>query len=349
MDFEEENRQKVEIAKETFRRLGKFEIEDLEIVSDNNDFGYRNKIEYNFKGYEIAFFERGTNNLIPATKCLLAKEGLNQAIEPIINWLKENEVNPENLKSLLLRTNSKNEILAGIFLKTNDFSIKKEIKLNNNLIGISVYNAFDKKNKAPKALYSFGSDYLMEILLGKPFKYGILNFFQVNLPLFEKTLKDLLPFVEQEPLLDFYSGVGSIGIALGDHLKSCTLVESDSDSSLWANRNAILNNLTKFHFFSGKTEELLEKIKAKNTVVFDPPRNGLNYKILNRLNEVKPKRIIYLSCDISTQAANLKQLLPNYKMVFKRLYNYFPRTPHIESLIVLEALPRQEEDARFSE
>ncbi len=71
-------------------------------------------------------------------------------------------------------------------------------------------------------------------------------------------------------------------------------------------------------------------------VIFDPPRAGLSKNIIEEVLIKKPKRIIYLSCDIATQARDFGKLKENYKIIYSKLYNFFPRTPHFESLCVFD-------------
>ena len=84
-----------------------------------------------------------------------------------------------------------------------------------------------------------------------------------------------------------------------------------------------------------KSEEVINYITPDTTVILDPPRAGCDTKLINRLLEVKPPKIIYLSCNPATQARDIKPLLEHYKIEQIKTFNFFPRTPHIENLVVL--------------
>ncbi len=84
-----------------------------------------------------------------------------------------------------------------------------------------------------------------------------------------------------------------------------------------------------------KSEEVLGYIAPDQTVILDPPRAGCDRKLIEKLNEIKPKTIIYLSCNPATQARDIKLLLENYHIRTVKTFNFFPRTPHIENLVVL--------------
>ena len=85
-----------------------------------------------------------------------------------------------------------------------------------------------------------------------------------------------------------------------------------------------------------KSEEALDYIEPDQSVILDPPRAGCDKKLIDRLLEVNPEKIIYLSCNPSTQARDIKILLEKYEIEDVKTFNFFPRTPHIENLIILK-------------
>ena len=94
----------------------------------------------------------------------------------------------------------------------------------------------------------------------------------------------------------------------------------------------------KFEFpkaILAKAEEVLNFIEPDQTVILDPPRAGCDKKLIEELNKTKPESIIYLSCNPATQARDIKLLLENYKIKAIKTFNFFPRTPHIENLVIL--------------
>ena len=123
MDFEYENKMKVEIAKETYKRIGKLKIENwkLEIGAISDRFGYRNKMELSFiengSKISLAFFRRGQRNKIAINRCKLASPAINKTAKKILDWINKNKLTERNLKSLIIRSNQKGEVIAGLFLK----------------------------------------------------------------------------------------------------------------------------------------------------------------------------------------------------------------------------------------
>jgi 23S rRNA (uracil1939-C5)-methyltransferase len=342
MTFAHENHWKKKIAKETFKRMAGIELPDFEIIHDQNIFGYRNKIEYGFctddGNISLAFHQRGATDLFPIDDCLLAKENINRIAARILESLNQAGKHAGDLKNLILRENHDGLVLASLIVNSADFHIPGDIACDDVLIGFHLYFSNPKHPMPFKLRQSLGSDLIIEKIAGKTFKCGPLSFFQVNLDVFKKTLSAIDAFVvNEDEIVDFYSGVGAIGISLGDKVRTGVLIESNRAAAGLAGENIKANGLENFKALCGSSEEMLDEIKKSKTIVFDPPRAGLHPDIVRKVLEIVPRKIIYLSCDIATQARDLKMLSGKYEVKFCELYNFFPRTPHIESLLVLES------------
>ena len=137
-----------------------------------------------------------------------------------------------------------------------------------------------------------------------------------------------------EPALDFYAGVGTIGLTIGDG--NVTLVEINADAVREMQRNITELDRTDARAVLAPSEHALDYITCKETVIVDPPRAGLHPDIIATLLQKLPPRIIYLSCNPVTQARDVALLQQNYRIVHHRGYNFFPRTPHIEHLVILD-------------
>ncbi len=133
-------------------------------------------------------------------------------------------------------------------------------------------------------------------------------------------------------VIDLYSGVGSIGLTIGGD--TVTLVEINEDAVREMRQNITMLG-TNATAVLAPTEKALEYITADSVVIVDPPRAGIHHDVITRLLEVKPERIIYLSCNPVTQARDIALLASEYGIGKHRGYNFFPRTPHIEHLVIL--------------
>ncbi len=140
-----------------------------------------------------------------------------------------------------------------------------------------------------------------------------------------------------EPALDLYAGVGTIGLTIGSG--NVTLVEINEHAVAEMQRNITELDRTDARAVLAPSEQALDYITGKEIVIVDPPRAGLHSDVIATLLQQLPPRILYLSCNPVTQARDVALLQQNYHIVHHRGYNFFPRTPHIEHLIILDKKP----------
>ena len=332
-----ENTWKEKIAAETYERLGGLkEIPLSPILSDSTRlFGYRNKMEYCFSpsatGLSLAFFERDSNTKCAIDSCRLEDNAIHQSATRILDWLKKEGPHEQCLKSLVIRSGTGGRTIAGLFIN-EALGIKTHPELDHSLTGFRIF-------ASGKLIHGAGENNLETYLNGTPLKFGLFSFFQINVPLFEKTVEDMSVYLDPSlKLIDFYSGVGAIGISLKNRYKSAVLVEEHAEASAYAKENIERNGLKNCQAVLSTAEKITRLIEPDSIVVFDPPRAGLHPKVIKKILSEKPVRILYLSCDVATHARDIKALSPGYKLKSLKLYNFFPRTPHIESLAVLDKI-----------
>jgi 23S rRNA (uracil1939-C5)-methyltransferase len=162
------------------------------------------------------------------------------------------------------------------------------------------------------------------------------GFFQINLPVYEQALLDMKEWVPADkPAVDFYSGVGTIGLTIGGN--NITMVEINEHAVREMERNiTALQREQAAKAILAPSESALEHITGDATIIVDPPRAGLHEDVIAKLLEAAPERIVYLSCNPTTQARDVARLAETYGIRSHRGYNFFPRTPHIEHLVVLD-------------
>lgn len=175
---------------------------------------------------------------------------------------------------------------------------------------------------------------LSDELLDRKYSYSPNGFFQINLPVYKMVLKEIAKTMDDSPLLDLYAGVGSIGLSVAKEGQKLTLVEVNGAAVEEMKNNAADRPNTEC--ILAKSEDVTEYITPDCIVILDPPRAGCDKKLIDKLLEVQPKKIIYLSCNPITQARDVAMLAAVYNCSAAQPYNFFPRTPHIENLITLE-------------
>lgn len=339
MSFEAENEAKQAILEETFKR----EHVDLITWDDfhygSQAYGYRNKVELGFwgddDGIHYASYIRGTHGKRIITSNALASDFINEAMSGVLRWInqfaKENTLRAGDLKSIIFRSSQAGEVVASLFIKKNDVKLK-EVKIQNGvkLKGLNIYYS-DPKSPASiitEKLYIIGDIMLSDTIVDKNIIYDVNSFFQVNVPVFEAAMDSITAHVQHKPSIDFYCGVGAIGVPLG----ASTLVESDELNIAMAKQNAG-DDCDVIH---AKSEEASLHITQEHILIVDPPRAGLHNDVIKRALKVRPPKIVYLSCNPVTQARDVAMLQDAYKITHAHGFNFFPRTPHIESLLVLE-------------
>ena len=191
----------------------------------------------------------------------------------------------------------------------------------------------------------WGAEHLPQYVLDRTLLMGPNTFFQNNVRGFEAILRYITPFVAGAPrLLDFYAGVGTIGITLAEHVGRVVAAELAEESVTLLQVNLQLNGLSeKVDVIGGDVADALRAgYQPGDVLVADPPRAGLGPDVCKQLLRDGPERIVYVSCNPVTQANDCEQLAPGYRIVAARGFDLFPQTFHVENVAVLERLHFQD-------
>jgi 23S rRNA (uracil1939-C5)-methyltransferase len=189
-----------------------------------------------------------------------------------------------------------------------------------------------------------GTDYLEEELSGLTFRISPHAFFQTNTDMAERLYAlagEYAGLTGYERVFDLYCGIGTIGLTLAHRAGELWGLEIVEPAIADAIANAKLNEIGNAHFYAGDVRlalrELVEKAQRPDVVLVDPPRAGLSQKVVRRIVEAAPKRIVYVSCNPTTLAPNAAQLIEaGYALRRVRPVDMFPQTPHIECVALLE-------------
>ena len=307
MNYDYELAQKRELLIEQFSQ-NDIIITPEPVQTDGKDFFYRNKMEYSLywnnekETIELAQHERGSHKKVPLKTSSIERPEIFTAAEHIVADLNNKREEARKYQSILLRCDQSGKIEGGLY-----------------------------ENKKPHPVFNN----LTDTLLGQEYSYSPNGFFQINLPVYEMALKEIKSHIVTNNVLDLYSGVGTIGLSVA-HDKNLTLVECNK----FAYKELVKNceEALQVHPILSNSEDALEYIAPNQTVILDPPRAGCDKKLINKLLEVTPEAIIYLSCNPVTQARDVKFLLGKYEIKRVVPFNFFPHTPHLENLIILKKL-----------
>lgn len=341
LDYTYENELKQQLIEEQFAQHG-LEIKLNAFSAPEEPYEYRNKVEFSFwwnkdtDQLDLAFYKRGTHSRQAVDGTSLAKPSISRAAEKIRDYLRANKYQARDLKTLLIRCNQDDTVIAQLYVKEQDFKIKVE----HTEFDIAGFNVYYSNPKSPASVTTetilvSGAQTLSDSILGAYYSYAVDGFFQVSIPQYEEALEVMDAHIDHEaPLIDMYSGVGSIGLSLADEGQKLTLVEVDERCVREAKANAAQIK-PDAEVILASSETALEHIDSGATIIVDPPRVGLHEKVVNELLAKKPPTIVYLSCNPATQARDVALLSEGYSISYAHGFNFFPRTPHIENLVVL--------------
>jgi len=345
MNFKAEQQYKADLITEAFALHDITLPEKVTVFSDDQQYEYRNKIEFSFwtdaeTGHiDLAFFRRGTHGKISFESTSLAHPAINAAAQAIRDLLNKKKISGFDLKTLLIRCDAKGNVVAQLYVKKEDFRQTSEQDLKE--LPIQGFEVIFSNPKSPASviterLHSWGDVSLSDTILDIPFTYATEGFFQINLPVYSQALDDMDEWViPGKSVIDMYSGVGTIGLTIGG--EKVTLVEVNESAVREMKENITrLKRNADTEAVLAPSEKALEYITSENLVIVDPPRAGLHQDVVDRLLSEAPERIIYLSCNPVTQARDVQLLGEKYAIKAHKGYNFFPRTPHIEHLVILD-------------
>ncbi len=342
MNQESEQHYKAALIEEAFELHDIVLPNPIEVKTDGVRYGYRNKVEFSFywdtekSELDLAFFVRGGKGKIPVEGTSLAREPITVLAREIRDLLRTKPVQGRSLKTLLIRCDRNGNCTWQLYIKDMlpDLIGFKEASTLSASGGEVIYSEpLSPASRITERLAAFGDITLTDSILGTDFSYATEGFFQVNLPMYETALTDMKQWLVEGPVVDMYSGVGTIGLTIGG--PEVTLVELDpyAVGEMKKNIDRLRSRAVAVH---APSESALEHIVKDATIILDPPRAGLHADVVARLLETAPARIIYLSCNPVTQARDVALLAEKYGVKHHMGYNFFPATPHIEHLVVLD-------------
>lgn len=295
--------------------LSKFDIPKINVIRNENDLYYRNKIELKIVDGKLGFYEKNTHNLIEIKECKVTKKSINKSFEFVKNMKLENA-------NVTIRANYNDEVLIIIDSKEKPVILNPE---DYKIVGIVLND---------KCIY--GQDYFMEKINNLFFTVSYNSFFQVNnyinLELFNLIKENIVG----KTVLDLYSGVGTLSIVASKVVDEVYSIEVIPNAVKNALINAKINKCYNINFILGKVEDKIGFINDKiDTIIVDPARAGLDKKTIEVINNICPQRIIYVSCDTQSLANNLVDLA-NYEIKKFYILDMFSYTYHIECFCILD-------------
>ncbi|VEU74661.1 Hypothetical RNA methyltransferase [Mycoplasmopsis citelli] len=318
------------------------------IIASHDVLHYRNKARYSLliENQKVFYGEylNKSKTLVKVSDFSLNKIKLNDILSFVLeklNLIYQNKPDKVKfIKEITFRINGNNQVQIL-------FSLHSDYDLPNKLINLLNENPFivqlcvEKKNISKQI---FKKEDFTISLFNKKFNLDTDNFFQVNLNVFEKILinieKYLIKNHQNKTLIDAYCGVGVFSQIFNLYFNQLIGIEINQKSIKYAQSNAKLNQVNNVFYFDGKVENIINQklISTKNsTLIIDPPRAGLDIKVINWIVKKNISEVIYLSCDPRTLTRDLKEFIVNgYEINQIIPFDMFPNTHHIETLVFLK-------------
>jgi 23S rRNA (uracil1939-C5)-methyltransferase len=359
LPYERQLQVKAEQVDEALRRIGKLDGYELEpIVGAVEQWRYRNKLEYSFgtgPGKELVcgFHAPGSwETILHLEDCLLASERGNELRRAVLAWCRDQGLDAYNRR---LQTGFLRNLVVREGRRTGQFQVRLvtsegELDTDSLRAAIQVHSLLwtqvpgvAEVSTGPTEIVD-GSPTFDEELSDLRVRISPDAFFQTNTEMAERLYGVAAEYAQLqgwERLYDLFCGIGTIGLSLAPRAGELFGVEIVEEAVADAIENARLNQVTNAQFFAGDVRtslrELVERAGKPDVLVVDPPRAGLSQKVVRRIIEAGPRRIVYVSCNPTTLAPNAAQLVESgYTLKRVRPVDMFPQTPHIECVALIE-------------
>ena len=350
---------------DALRRIGRLDGFTLEpIVAAVEQWRYRNKLEYSFGRDEdgtlvCGFHAPGSwEQILHVEDCLLASERGNVARRQVLDVCRAHGLTAFDrrsgegfLRNLVVREGRRTGELQ-VRVVTSPGALPTDALVDavdcDGLLWTMTDDVAETTSSGQTELLS-GSDYLEEELAGYRFRISPGAFFQTNTEMAERLYgiaAEYAALTGFERVYDLYCGIGTVGLSLSARASEVWGLEIVEEAVADAIANAKLNDVPHAKFFAGDVRlalrELVEAAGRPDVLLVDPPRAGLSQKVVRRIIEAQPKRIVYVSCNPTTLAPNAAQLVEaGWELQRVRPVDMFPQTPHIECVAVLERATRE--------
>ena len=359
MDYQAQLRFKQELVKNNIERIGHIsDYQMMPVIGMDEPFHYRNKAQYPVGmdkdgNIVMGFFAGRTHHIIDNTDCALGAKINSRILGIIKEYMQDNKIKPYDedkhagtVRHILIRNGYHTDQIM-VCLVINAESIKNSddlVKRLKDIDGMTSIMININRNKTNVILGDtcktlWGKDYICDIR----YQISPLSFYQVNPKQTEKLYSKALEYAGltgNETVWDLYCGIGTISLFMAAKARKVYGVEIVPQAIEDAKNNALLNKIDNAEFVCDDAGKYMVELVKKNThldVVFvDPPRKGCSEEFLEHLIQASPKEIIYISCDVATQARDAKYLNEHgYTITHCQPVDMFPHTFHVETVCLL--------------
>lgn len=355
---------KAKRVQDNLERIGGFtNLPNFQIIGMEEPYHYRNKAQFpvgmDRNGTIITgFYASGTHQIIPNTDCALGITENEAVLKCVLSYMKANNISPYDeesgkglIRHILIRYGFQTKEVM-VCLVINGTKIPKSEKLIRELCNIEgmtsiTYNINQGNTNVimgKEVHLLWGQDYITDYIGTVKYQISPLSFYQVNPVQAEKLYGLAMEYANltgKETVWDLYCGIGTISLFLAQKAKHVYGVEIIEQAIEDARENACINQMDNVEFFVGKAEDILPREYQSHhvyadVIVVDPPRKGCEESLLETMVQMKPERIVYVSCDSATLARDLRYLCDRgYGIEKGAVVDQFCETVHTECVCLL--------------
>ncbi len=355
VDYKYELELKKKYVENVYKKEG-LKVKVNPVIGMESPKNYRNKVIASFKTgkgrIEYGMYEEDTHSVVYNPSCAIQNDLLNEILKTIKNAIESLKIRLEDnggvLRHVMLRIGVKtNEVLV-CFVTNNEMfpargELVKTITKAHKEIKTITQNINPRRTSVvfgDRERILYGPGYIEDILLSNRYRISTRSFYQVNPIQTEKLYNKAIELAEIEKndvVLDCYSGIGTIALSVSKNAKEVKGVEIVRSAVQDAITNAKANGIKNARFYLDDAKDFMDSYSGKVDCVFiDPPREGSNPLFLNALMNLSPRRIVYISCNPQTQARDITILKKKYNISEVYPVDMFPRTVHVECIVLLQ-------------
>ena len=353
LKYERQLNYKKQTLKQALKKYADIDM-PVSIIKNDNIYHYRNKFKLPF-GMEngkivTGMYESERGRFVPIEDCIIHEEVLEKVRKQILEIMNKyklkayNERTREGYRSLIMRTF--NNKIALVFVVGDNTDLEPMLSDLTRIEEVSsIYYSVNTNKKYINALendlvHVFGKNCLNARINDLKLVFTPKSFFQLNTRQAEVLYDEAVSLIDEndEEVLEAYCGVGVMSLMAARKAKHVTGVEIVPDAIDNAKKNARYNKIDNVDFVVGDSGSVMEEIskeKQLDCLIVDPPRTGLDEKMINSILNSNAKKLIYVSCNPSTLAKNLNVLKEYYNIESIRAIDVFSNTEHVESIVYL--------------
>ena len=383
VNYETELKYKYDFVNSAFKKYHLEGIEPTAVVPSPQNINYRNKVQYPVgRNGRFGFYARQSHRVIPIGDCVLQDNDFSNIVKIVEDYISTyavscyNEETGEGLiRHLYIRKAPKTgKIMVCLVINGKTIPHKEQfttlISAYSHVVSIylNINTRFDNVILGRECILLWGNPEIEDFLNGLTFKISPLSFYQINGPQAEQIYKHIaenMGLTANDIVLDLYCGIGTIALSVAHKVKKVLGIEIIEEAVANAGENAAINNIKNALFYisdASYTQSIINDLpqnERPNVVIVDPPRKGLTDETIEAIKILAPDKIIYISCNPSTQAHDIALLngtaceytsteliesqpssVLKYEIKSITPFDMFPRTPHVETVVLMSRVEK---------